>query len=337
MSLQEAISRVQQAANASTRDEYGKQTKIMKEIHRLQLVAEKPDEGIMRLRWQFMTTFAIRFAIEYGIISAICEMSGEPLSAAELSRTTGAEELLIVRTMRLVTYEGVCEEVAHGVYAANAKTKFLALPGILNGFTHIYDFGYKVTGLVPELIRNGKLSQFPSGPDERSPMQHACGDTMFGILSKEPRRKKIFDDYMEARRYSKEPKWLDIFPADKLEAVPGQVLIVDVGGGKGHDLVLFRQRFPHMTGEMIVQDLPRTFASLAEKPQGITLMEHDFFTEQPVKGKTFSVIQPWIFANSSQVRARISCEVSCTTGQMRSASRSLEISWPLWTPKSPAC
>lgn len=285
MSLQEAILRVQQAAKANTGDEHGKQAKLMEEIHRLQLVAEKPDEGIMRLRWQFMTTFAIRFAIEYGIISAICQREGKSISAAELSKKTGAEELLIVRTMRLVTYEAVCEEVAHGTYAANAKTNFLALPGILNGFSHIFDFGFKVTEQVPQLIRDGKLSQFPNGPDECSPIQHALGDTMFGILSKNPRRKKIFDDYMEARRFSKEPKWLDIYPAgEKLRAAPDQVLLVDVGGGKGHDLILFRQRFPDVTGELVVQDLPRTFASLAEKPPGITLMEHDFFAEQPVKG-----------------------------------------------------
>lgn len=109
---------------------------------------------------------------------------------------------------------------------------------------------------------------------------------MFGILSKDSRRKKIFDDYMEARRFSNEPKWLDIYPAgERLRAEDGEALIVDVGGGKGHDLGLFRQRFPDVTGELIVQDLPRTFASLAERPKGITLMEHDFFDEQPVKGE----------------------------------------------------
>ena len=187
--------------------------------------------------------------------------------------------------MRLVTHEGVCEEVAHGVYAPNEKTKFLALPGILNGYTHLYDFAVKIVGDVPELIREGKLVQFPEGPDERSPIQHVFGDTMFGILSKDARRKKIFDDYMEARRYSSEPKWLDIYPAgEKLRADEGQVLIVDVGGGKGHDLALFRKRFPDIAGELVVQDLPRTFSSLVEKPAGVTFMEHDFFTEQPIKG-----------------------------------------------------
>ena len=144
--------------------------------------------------------------------------------------------------------------------------------------------------MIPELVREDKLVQFPQSADERSPIQHAFGDTMFGVLSKDARRKKVFDDYMEARRYSKEPKWFEIFPAGEkftgeLKAGRDEPLLVDVGGGKGHDLALFRQRFPDVEGRLICQDLPATFSSLVEKPKGVELTEHDFFEPQPVKGK----------------------------------------------------
>jgi len=290
MSLQEAISRVQKAAEADTGEHQGNHAKLLEEIHRLRLAAEKPDESIMRLRWEFMAAFSVRFAIEYGILQSIAAKAGKPVPAAELSKETGADELLIVRTMRLVTYHGVCEEVAHGTYASNERTRFLTGKAILGGFNHIYDFGFKTVEKVPELIRTNQLHQFPSGPVERSPIQHTFGDSMFGVLSREPRRKRIFDDYMEARHYSKDPRWFEIFPAGQelhkgLEDSDNAALLVDVGGGKGHDIALFRQRFPNLPGKLILQDLPHTFASLPAKPEGISLMEHDFFTDQPIKGK----------------------------------------------------
>lgn len=294
MSLQKAIAAVQLAAQAEDGGDQGKHSELLDKIHKLQLVAEKPDESAMRLRWQFMALFAIRFAIEYGVLQAISEKAGEQVTAAELAQKTGAEELLIVRTMRLVTYNDVCDEMRHGVYAANERTRFFATPAISGGFAHVFHFGFGTTHMVPELIREGKLCQFPKTPEERSPIQHAFGDSMFSILSKEPRRKKIFDDYMEARRYSKEPKWFEIFPAGsmfsgELKAKSQEHLLVDVGGGKGHDIASFRKSFPSLKGILTLQDLPHTFASLVEKPTGVELMEHDFFREQPVKGKLLAV------------------------------------------------
>lgn len=87
-----------------------------------------------------------------------------------------------------------------------------------------------------------------------------------------------------------EPKWLDIYPAAERIAQStsitcDDVLIVDVGGGKGHDLLRFRERFPSVSGKLVCQDLPQTFSSMDLQPESIVMMEHDFFTEQPIKRK----------------------------------------------------
>jgi hypothetical protein len=69
------------------------------------------------------------------------------------------------------------------------------------------------------------------------------------------------------------------------------VLLVDVGGGKGHDLVAFDASFgkhPRNTpGKLVLQDLPPVIDTITPDGPGagITAMPHDFFTEQPVKGK----------------------------------------------------
>lgn len=289
MSVQEAIEEVKRAAEADTGDDVRKHAELLKAIDRLKITAERPEETVMRLRWEFMRSFSVRFALEYGILQIIAARDPVELTAAELSKETGADELLIIRVMRLVTHLGLCGEVTHGVYVANERTRFITRKAITGGFKHVYDFGGQTVIKVPELIRDRNLHQFPQEPDERSPFQHVFGDTMFGLLAKNPQRKRIFDDYMEARQYSNDAKWFEIYPADRelnegLKDGEDAVLIVDVGGGKGHDISQFRQRFANLPGKLILQDLPHTFRTLSSNLEGINLMEHDFFTEQPVKG-----------------------------------------------------
>ncbi|KAI7228845.1 hypothetical protein KC343_g5817 [Hortaea werneckii] len=321
MSLHAAILRVQEAAQVpNDANDPSKHAKVLEAIHNLQLAAEKPEESVMRLRWQFLASSCIRWAIEYGILQTVAEKSGSPVTAEELAKKTGADELLIVTIMRLVTYNGVCEEIGHGIYVANEKTLFLAKPAILGGFTHIFDFGFKTVQAVPDLIKGNRVHQFPEGPNQNSPIQHAFGETMFGVLAKDPRRKKVFDDYLSAGRYSQEPKWFEIFPVrEHLAATPKRgdtdVLLVDVGGGKGHDIASFRENFPDLPGKLILQDLPQTFASLQERPNGIELMEHDFFKEQRVKGARLyflrSIMHDWADNKCIQILKQLAAALDC--------------------------
>ena len=64
-------------------------------------------------------------------------------------------------------------------------------------------------------------------------------------------------------------------------------LLVDIGGGKGHDLVAFDAAFGYACdGELVLQDLPQVLDDIAEGQlsPNIKKMPHDFFEEQVVKG-----------------------------------------------------
>lgn len=52
------------------------------------------------------------------------------------------------------------------------------------------------------------------------------------------------------------------------------VLLVDMGGGNGHDLQRFLQVFPEAKGHLVLQSLK----------EGITSMVHDIFQPQPIVG-----------------------------------------------------
>ena len=82
-------------------------------------------------------------------------------------------------------------------------------------------------------------------------------------------------------------EFLDVFPAeDRLikGAKSDRALLVDVGGGLGHDLRKFADKFPRAEGRLILQDQPDVIKQVSQTDT-MECMVHDFFTPQPVKGK----------------------------------------------------
>lgn len=77
------------------------------------------------------------------------------------------------------------------------------------------------------------------------------------------------------------------FVQDTTDTTP---LLVDVGGGVGHQCLAFRLRYPAIPGRVILQDLDNVVALAESSPlpgfrdSGIEAQVHDFFAPQPVKG-----------------------------------------------------
>ncbi|KAK6065241.1 Demethylsterigmatocystin 6-O-methyltransferase 8 [Seiridium cupressi] len=99
---------------------------------------------------------------------------------------------------------------------------------------------------------------------------------------------EVFDDFntfmgstMGARSY-----WFDWFPIQEqlIQASTRETpLLVDVGAGRGHDLLEFHSRFPN-NGPLVLQDLPAVIESIRELDTAIEPMAYDFFNKQPIKG-----------------------------------------------------
>lgn len=67
-------------------------------------------------------------------------------------------------------------------------------------------------------------------------------------------------------------------------ATEDEVLVVDIGGGAGHDLLAFKARHPELKGRLVLEELPYMISQVSDKLDGIELVEHDFYTPQPIKG-----------------------------------------------------
>lgn len=150
-------------------------------------------------------------------------------------------------------------------------------------------------------------------PDDpfRAPLQytHNVDVDGFSWLCQNPDALSRFNAFMEGQRADRS-FWGDWFPVREriltledgtaLEALNGDnnpsapPLLVDVGGGRGHDLLAFRERFPEpmAPGQLVLEDLPGVLdearagqGSGSElEARGIAAVPYDFFAEeQPVK------------------------------------------------------
>ncbi|KAL9596013.1 MAG: hypothetical protein Q9219_006097 [cf. Caloplaca sp. 3 TL-2023] len=108
---------------------------------------------------------------------------------------------------------------------------------------------------------------------------------MWEYISERPPRLNAFNTFMEGQREGRVP-WHHYFPVTDTwgDSSDDAVLIVDVGGGRGHDMEAFKSVFPQQKGRLIVQDLPSTIDDIRHLEPGVEAMKYDFFTPQPVKG-----------------------------------------------------
>jgi hypothetical protein len=126
-----------------------------------------------------------------------------------------------------------------------------------------------------------------------SPFQYAydCkGVNFFDYFVRAPEMGRRFGSMMVAWSVGR-PRWMDegYYPVQERliadsKQDDGAVFLVDVGGGRGHDLEGLKQAHPNIKGRLILQDKPEVI-SLAELSPGLEKMQHDFNTPQPIKGK----------------------------------------------------
>lgn len=127
-----------------------------------------------------------------------------------------------------------------------------------------------------------------------TPFQLGTGtkDHFFEWISRDPERLTVFQQHLAGksaawRKYLDDPGFVRQNLVDGAKSEEGAVFLVDVGGGKGHDLQELVEKNPNLPGKLVLQDLkgPIEEARSSKLHENIELMEHDFFTEQPVKGK----------------------------------------------------
>ncbi|KAI1375689.1 putative O-methyltransferase [Hypoxylon crocopeplum] len=232
-------------------------------------------------------TVAARIAVGLDLFRLIANHE-TAITSKELASLSGGEELLIVRTLRPLASTGFVEEVDVCTWKATPITRAMATEEIAAGHRIVGEMIVGAAQKAPKYLEEAGY-RCPTDPHDGF-MQYAFQTkfNVFQLFSSRPRVLKDFNLFMGntmgAREY-----WVDWFPVKerllKGAAITKEsALLVDVGAGKGHDLLAFHDKYPHQEGRLILQDLAPVTDSIRDIDPAIELMTYDFFTEQPVKG-----------------------------------------------------
>ncbi|KUI54615.1 Demethylsterigmatocystin 6-O-methyltransferase [Cytospora mali] len=261
---------------------------------------EKPANVAVDLAFSPFLSVAARIAVDLGLFKHIVDHDG-PVTSEELASMSGGEELLIIRILRPLASMGFVDEVGERTWQATPTTEAMATEEISAGHRMIapaqsyradksmpLSSGEMIVGAAHKAPKYFKEAGYrcPTNPHDGL-MQYAFQTKLmtFDFFRSMPSVFRDFNTFMGntmgARTY-----WVDWFPVPErlLEgATQDAALLVDVGAGKGHDLIAFHEKYPHR-GHLVLQDLASVLENLGHIDPAIERMPHDFSTEQPVQG-----------------------------------------------------
>jgi hypothetical protein len=118
---------------------------------------------------------------------------------------------------------------------------------------------------------------------------------MLNVLADDPCRAKRFAEAMSL--FNNSPGMGPKYVVDNYDwaSLGDGAIVVDVGGSLGDIATSLARQYPNIS--CIVQDLPEVIASAVvpdSLEQRLSFMEHDFFTEQPIKNADVYFFK-WIF------------------------------------------
>ncbi|KAF6232302.1 hypothetical protein HO173_009407 [Letharia columbiana] len=267
------------------------QAELLATCRKLTAELESPFEAIRRFSFQPYETLALRIAIQLNLLDAIKD---EDVTALGLATTTGADRLLIVRIMRVLCTMGVFTEKGVELYGAGRIALALrARPSLRDNVTTLFDFGLNAAAKLPSFLE--KTSFANPTRDGSGLWQHAFNTPLdfWAWLEQDPERARAFHSSMVDRRHaSADAAWFENYPvvANLCSTVPpasAEVLLVDVGGGWGQDLLAFASAHPSVPGRLILQDRAHALAEADRESLGrrrVEAIAHDFFDPQPVIG-----------------------------------------------------
>ncbi|KAL4914334.1 S-adenosyl-L-methionine-dependent methyltransferase [Aspergillus aurantiobrunneus] len=279
---------------------------------------ETPREAMIRYCWSQSTLYAaIESCVDLGVFP-ILSKDDTPKTAAELAEATNADPLLLSRLLKHLGAMGVIAEAGEDTYRRNGFSTSLAMKRYSDAYpcmTGCITFG--LTSLPAHL----KATNYANPSDGRNTAfqdGYRTSSHFFEFLKDHPAHAEQFNNHMTAYHQGR-PSWMDegFFDVPSLTQGlafgPDDVLLVDVGGGVGHDLSEFRRKWPNLPGRLILQDLPEVIDQAKAQNQAtataIEPMGHDFFSEQPIKGARayymHSVLHDWTNADCRRILSNL--------------------------------
>ncbi|KAI9703066.1 MAG: hypothetical protein M1820_005938 [Bogoriella megaspora] len=273
--------------------------------HALVSSLELPSETIQRIGWAEPARAAhCRIAVELDFFTILRESGEGGISAKDLASKAGADQELTARILKHLVATNIVGEKGTDVYVATPLTTALTEEKYRDGIIYTYDVAGPSFRALPEYLKSINYAHPTSLTDGPFQYAHKTQLPFFAWLDQNPPYLSKFNSYMSAYRAGK-PSWVDagFYPVtDRLakgfDSSVSDVLLVDVGGGLGHDLQEMAAKYPSLPGKLVLQDRAEVISTIDSGVKEVfDVMPHDFFTPQPIKSARayylHSVLHDW--------------------------------------------
>lgn len=213
----------------------------------------------------------------------------------KIAQTTSATPQLLERLLRLLVCTGfLISPEAHQYAHTKHSHAFTMVPGPGMFFQLIYDESFlMIANLHMYLSEKG----YKEPLDERySPYAWNSkqeGTPIYDIMAQHPQRLHAFQAGL-AHADASIPLlgYYDFGQLSEDGSDPERTVFVDVGGGAGHVISQILGAYPQLDpSKFVLQDLAPVLKKASENeqlPEQVQRMQHNFFTQQPVQGRSSS-------------------------------------------------
>ncbi|KAF4768306.1 hypothetical protein HAV15_002705 [Penicillium sp. str.  len=212
---------------------------------RLVRALETPADAIYKLFASPAILMAVKTANDMGVFTLLSEKRSA-VSWEELAALKNADIQLVERIMRVLVCNGFASELGPGQYTATDLSSKMTERKTIGTMDSLFIDFLPIIQKTPEFFQKSGYKN-PGDPVD-GPFQHAYNTTgsCWDWLANNPDALDRFNTFMEGGR-DDTSHWTDWFPAQEqlLDGVStDSPLLVDIGGGRGHDLLGFKQKFP---------------------------------------------------------------------------------------------
>ncbi|KAJ5787336.1 hypothetical protein N7457_002326, partial [Penicillium paradoxum] len=311
--LIESIDSVTASGNLETVDPQ-QRAELYEACNRLKSQCESPVDKTLKLLYTCHQAIAVRLAVDLKLFDAIAKRTSEcedgKVRVGQLSEDVKADPKLVQRIMKSLVPLDILKQHTSDTFSTTRFTEAYVSSSWMSGavifFTHLFLF----VARLPEYFKEKGWKN----PDdiEDSPFNFVLGSKRgyFDYMSSNPYYDNAFHAVMASPYRRDEKSWMDFYPVEEKLRVQSasDVVLVDVGGGRGKDLQIFRERFPDLKGRLVLQDLSHV-AEAADTSSQIETQAHNFFDEQPVKGaKAYylrTVLHDWPDKQAVEILSRL--------------------------------
>ncbi|KAG4412197.1 hypothetical protein IFR04_014657 [Cadophora malorum] len=312
MSLQKLITDINAAADAPVSEVTDKErSEILSAADRLRTAYERPFEVALRILLGVHAATVLRVAVDLKLFDIAASAEGGRLKIEQLASTAGADALLTKRLLRMLGAINMFKQIDAETYALTPIGAGFVTQSPLSAATiHITQIGEMVAKIPTFLEKTGYRNPTDA---YNSPFQLTMGTDLlyWDWLKTRPRDQEAFNITMSLNRATRGINWFEFYSVEEKLIVESDsdIVLVDIGGGIGHDLSAFHDKYPALKGKLVLQDLPVVIESVKDIPTKIEALAQDFFQPQQIKGaKGYylrSILHDWPDKQALEILARI--------------------------------